>query len=296
MKKKSIIIGILGVVTCISLGVGIIKIKNSNINIFKNGAEILSKKEDYEVITKITFPDSELSYLEVNSNEGNYTEYPYNESEKKISETIEANSSYILYDWLTKDDELYRVNYDYKEGSEDSMWFKMPKEYAKLVSKRKTLYSDIIEKGLKNIKESEIEKLDLGLADMPSVRMYKGIVKSDTIKELMSIDVLSLDTILRKDKANSDKLNEHLDTIINENNMKLTFSDGKITFGVYDNQLVYYKITTGGIGNTMTIEKTVVFSDIEKRALPTFSNSVMDYRDYIDKGVSVSTDTATVSK
>lgn len=276
LNKK--VVGIVSSITCIivAIGVGVgFHLSRVNNRVLDKSIKNLGELDKYVVVTSIKMPDSSLSYIEINSSCGCYTEYPYTDGEK--SDTVNGSKSYKLYDWLTTDDKLYNVNTAY--NSDSTLWLEMPDDYAKELKDRKVMYANEILPKLKKIKKQDTEEMDIGLSEKVDVQTYKADIKSDTIKDIMGKDTLGLYKALKsegEDKKDTSVVNL-MNSYIDKSDNELTFSDGEIELGVYEDKLVYYKITCGGLGSTMEVTKLLLLSDIEMRALPDFESSSSYY-------------------
>lgn len=290
MNKK--VVGIVTGVLCLAAAVGIglgYYFSKANDRVINQGVLGLERLDKYVISTSVKMPDSSLAYIEVNTPYGCYTEYPYTDSEK--SNTTEGSKSYKIYDWLTIDNKLYNINTQYTDGKDAKLWLQMPEDYANQLKDRRTMYATELVSSVKKIKKQDTQEMDIGLSEKVGVQLYSASIESDTIKSIMGRDTLGLYKALKSEseKNKDTSVMNLMDIYINKSENELTFSDGEITFGTYDNKLVYYKISCGGLGSTMEVTKLLLLSDIEMRALPDFESSnssyydsIKSYADYVD--------------
>ena len=290
MNKKvvGIVTGVLCLATAVGIGLGYYFSK-ANDRVINQGVLGLERLDKYVISTSVKMPDSSLAYIEVNTPYGCYTEYPYTDSEK--SNTTEGSKSYKIYDWLTIDNKLYNINTQYTDGKDAKLWLQMPEDYANQLKDRRTMYATELVSSVKKIKKQDTQEMDIGLSEKVGVQLYSASIESDTIKSIMGRDTLGLYKALKSEseKNKDTSVMNLMDIYINKSENELTFSDGEITFGTYDNKLVYYKISCGGLGSTMEVTKLLLLSDIEMRALPDFESSnssyydsIKSYADYVD--------------
>lgn len=242
----------------------------------------IKELDNYSVMTSVMLPDGVLNYLEVTTPNGNYTELPY--------QSTDSGYSYMLRDWLTNDNKLYEINPSYDESSTSeigkSMWLSTPKAYGVALNGRRTMYSDLIAKGVFTSSKSEEVTMDIGKGANVNVQTYKATISSSAIKKFFMKDTYALlDSLLKEATENK---NTDLISYINDNlaklNKALTFSNGDLTYGIYDGKLVFWELETGGLGNTLTINKKLILSKLETRELPDFSSSISYYK-YLDSQV-----------
>lgn len=232
----------------------------------------LSSTDKYIVSTVINTPIGSSSYLEVNTPSASYTEVPYNDG---------TNNAYVLFDWLTSDNKLYEVNAYATEENADKLWLSMPDNLGVELSGRKTMYAELLSKGLYDCKENGEKDLNLGKASTSKVKMYKGKIKSETVKELFKKDSYSLYSELKEqcrvenDKDSMNKVSDYM----NQLDRNLTFSDAEFEFGIYDDDLVYWSLTTGGLGSSMRVTKQLIVTEFQLRETPDFSKVTDTYFD-----------------
>lgn len=242
--------------------------------------DALGKQSKYTVMTSMSMPDASANYIEVNTPDGNYTEYPYNSQNKEVKTGGDTTKgqSYVMQDWLTNDNKLYEINPSYNSGAPkgdtNTIWISMPDSYAQKLKDRKTLYGREIASGLYDIKKDAEVQMDLKSSGKSTVQMYKAKVKSSVVKEIMKKDSYDLYfEILKQAEQKKDKeVTDWINTNLTKLDRNLTFSDGDITYGVCDGQLVYWEIEVGGLGSQMKMVKKVILEDGETRSLPDFSN------------------------
>lgn len=271
-----------GIVTLASVGGVLLGLKlTEGKRAFRGGGKLLGESDRYVVATTIETPEGNLGYLEVTTPDGNYTEYKANtEKDSKSNGGVTSGSDYMLYDWLTTGGSLYTLNSSYEENSTTSnMWMSMPEAYSKLVSSRKTLYFKELGSGMRHVKKGEEKDVDLGYSTKSKVQEYTCDITSSSVKSMLGIDTLGLyNSLLAEAKSKGDKNMQNLmEGYITKQDDKLTFSDGTMTFQIFEGKLVGYSIDCGGLGSTMKISKTLIMSEVELRALPDFESSVGEY-------------------
>ena len=123
----------------------------------KKGYDNLVKYDkNYLIADTLAMPSDTMYYIEVKTADGNYTEFPV-DSDGNYGKTSFANAksaNYVIYDYMTADNELYTM--DSRETTDTSKtssfsWVHMPESYAKDVSGRTTLYMDKYLDSLYNI-------------------------------------------------------------------------------------------------------------------------------------------------
>lgn len=284
-KKKILILSSLVVLVMVTSGVLVTFWLTSGSRTFKNGGVKLAEEKKYVVATTLETPEGNLGYLEVTTPDGNYTEYKAETSkDSKSNGGVTSGSNYMLYDWLTTDGKLYTLNSSYVENdTKSSMWMFMPEEYAKSLSERRTLYYKSLLSGMSDIKEGDTKEVDLGYSSKSTVQEYTCKIDSGVIKSMLGIDTLGLyNSLLSESKSKGDEnLQKLMEKYISDKNKTLTFSDGDMTFQIFDGKLVGYTISCGGLGSTMKISKNLVMSDVELRALPDFESNLGAYYDTV---------------
>ena len=303
-NKKRSIITTLVILLILSTVCGVSFYIEHNVFTFKSAGKKLSSESKYTVMTSMVMPDGNVGYIEVNTPDGNYTEYPYKDkntnkdADKKKADTDDKateGTTYILNDWLTNDNKLYEINAKYSASSPKSdlntIWTSVPDSYAKVIADRKTMYADLLAGGMYDIVKSGKSNIDIGSENKVEIQQYTCKIKGDTIAELMykdSYDLYSTFASIAKSKKDT-AMETWLNTNLTKLKRNLTFSDADMKFGIYDGKLVTWELEVGGLGSQMTLSKRVIIEEGETRSLPDFSSCSELYnhvKGYVDTQVS----------
>lgn len=237
---------------------------------------------NYVITNTMELPNESMCYIEVNTSDGNYTEYPIDENGNygTIQFNEAENTEYIIYDYLTKDNEVYILNGSYNSSDEenDYIWLHMPKSYAEDISSRKYMYVDVMLDYLYNITYEGDMKFDE--TDSEEVSVYTANIPDFLVKQICGVDTLGLYQNIKNDNSDNEDIVSLMNTYIDSLDDSLTFSKGSVVFGINkDGVLCYMQLSAGGLGTRMYYTKYLVQNDsIEVRDLPDFSNS----EEYID--------------
>ena len=275
MKRK------LFLIVCVVFAIGLCACSSNKGSInqeaksaIENGLKQLSEMEStYLVATTHEAPDGVLNYIEIQSEGNSYTEYPL-DSDGNIG-TIpfgqDANTQYLLYDWLTKDNKYYSVTSD---DSQNIVYYSLPDAYAGHVSSRKVMYMDYMIKHFTSIEEYDSKTADIGNGD-EVFKVYKCKLPAENVKYILGMgsysiyDSIEADTEDKNIKTLCKYYKQELDT-------SLTFSDATVLVGISDDgMLKYINIEVGGLGSRMYVTKCIITDDgISTRTKPDVSDAV----------------------
>lgn len=247
----------------------------------------LKKVESPYLTTVILNNNSESSsFVEVNTEDGNYTEYPLN-ADGNVGlayEDVKEDTKYVLSDWLTDDNNLYIVS-----ASADSngyAYYSTPEGYGDKLLSRKYLYVDKMLDKFTSIKEGkEVEN------NGEKMKTYECTLPSSEVKEIMGVSSLELYKSLKEDKDASSGIKKLCQYYIDEYDMVLTFSDAKVTLGVANDKLAYLSMEMGGLGTKMYLTKLISFTEdgsidtLEKpdfKSAKNYSETLNNVADYVD--------------
>ena len=248
----------------------------------------LTELDDTYIIANTLESIGTLCYLEVVSENGDcYTEYPLSEDGMygQISTSDSSDTVYILYDWMDKDGNLYTLNSDYSGAEEETnyLWSQMPKRYSELVKSRELMFTDRMLYCMTDV--SYIGE-DTSIDEGKSFSIYEAKIPSSVVRDICGLETLGLYSSIREDNVENKSITDLMDYFIEDLEMSLTFSDGKVRLGVNTETgiLSYVQIESGGLGSRMYYTKYLTQdSSIEVRETPDFSNSV----NFIDDIVSL---------
>lgn len=220
-------------------------------------------QDAYMVSASISMPSETTYYLEVNDENGSYTQYSMDEQGNlgKVSYEESNNTNFMLFDWITPEGKGYLVNQNYVKD-ESSQWLVLPQEYSKSLLSRKSLYLNELKAGMSDFKKGETIQADLGKGDV-DLQLYTCTIKSDVVADVIGIDTLGLYEALEAESEakNDENVKKLTETYIDELEMNLVFSDAKATIGVYEGVVRYLQMEVGGLGSRMKHTKIVLEPD-----------------------------------
>ena len=197
------------------------------------------------------------SYMEVvNKNGESYKEIPVDEEGNYG--VLDNIAGYRLYDWITKDGDMYEVN-QYADGEDNTIVeaAKYPKSFAEYNQSRKYLYLDKLLSSFYEYKEGEDNTLDLGDGSH-KYKTYSCKLDSETIKELLAIDTYELYNCVIKDYPDNKNVKQLCEYYLRDLEMDLTFSEANFVIGIYDDMIRYYELEVGGLGTRLYFSKALV--------------------------------------
>lgn len=292
MKFKSLVLSLLFVV--VTLGtVGCAS--SDDVKVVKDAITKYENSKDVKVVyCYINSGNQSSMSVEVKDGDNHYSEMPYTPTEDSESEnSTEAtevegasNQQYLLYDWVKKDGKAYILNSAYNEEAEDSkLWIEMPKGYGESIWGRANLYArDMLDES--TLKKADKETVNLGDGDT-EVQTYECDIKEDKIKEILEKETTNLikleqEEIKNKDKSSKkDKVDKFLKDTINDYESTSAYADGKVVYGIKDNELVYIRLETGGLGTEYSLERVVLNQEVQVRDEPTFKGNTSSYYDLV---------------
>lgn len=240
----------------------------------RNKSELLATSgEPYLVSVRMESLDEVSQYLEVYTKDGSYTEIPINDE-----------GDYMLYDWLTSDGKYYTL----LEYEEEPLWCTYPDTF-NLVGSRQFLFLDKLLKGATSIEEPVKESLDLGYREMVEADVYTFQIPSGNIKKVLGLDSLEMYNVVLTEagKRKDSELLEALNPLVRDTDNVLTVSNGVLKIGVHEGLVKYTVLEVGGLGQTITITRTVHSPDeLTLRELPSFTeNNVVSVYDVVREHV-----------
>lgn len=248
----------------------------------------LSKLENYEdiylVSTLLDSPEGDISYVEVNTSSGSYTEYPVTDTGEvgKASDsededtTKNSETAYMLSDWLCNDGNFYLVGSEDNSGDSSkeatSTFYKLPKSYVELCKNRDSMYVRTMLSKFTSIEFYKETTADIGNGD-ETLKLYRCKLPSKEVQNILGVGSKGLYESLKSDYSDNKNLVKLCDYYLDELDMNLTFSDAIVTLGVSDDMLKYMSLETGGLGTRLYLTKSVIMGSISPRQEPDFSEA-----------------------
>lgn len=232
---------------------------------------------NYIIANTMELPSDSMCYIEVTTADGNYTEYPVDESGNygTIYYDESEETEYIMYDYLTNDNDVYIMNGSFNSDDEDNdyIWLHMPKSYGEDIASRKYMYVDKMINYLSDITYDGEVNLDSDSEELTKV--YTARIPDYVVKEICGIDTLGLYQHIREDNIDNESIVNLMDVYLEQFDETLTFSKGTVIFGINsDGVLSYMQLSAGGLGTRMYYTKSLVQSDtFEVQSLPSFEST-----------------------
>ena len=212
--------------------------------------EGLCQKDNLTIESVMSAPDGVTTFFECNDSEDNwYILYPMNDDAMSLESPGESPE----YDFAEYMDFQSRSLYLVDSEADGGQKYLAPYSYENMQRKRGGMYLDMYEfKEVEHIGEQDVTLLD-GTSDTMDV--WKGIVTSDSVKEVLGLGSRGLYIGCKEDDPSNTTLAQLLDYYISELDVSLTFSDGILEIGCKDGVVQYTRLEVGGLGQRLVLYK-----------------------------------------
>ena len=248
----------------------------SAVNVLKN------KTESYIVETAVEMPDESFTYIEVNTSDGNYTEYSVDEDGNfgTLNYGASDGMQYVLMDLISSDGYYYSFN-----TVEDELQLNIyPDEYKEWVDGRALLYVGDMLDSFTSLKKQD-SPIDVVLDDGEmQLTAYSGVLKADKVQEILSNNNIGIYKSLIESEEDGSNVQKLCEQYLKESEMLMTFSDANVMIGVdASGCLRYMGFETGGLGQRMYYTKVLINpNNTNFRDLPDLSGAVALRENYVE--------------
>ena len=239
---------------------------------------------DYIVSTTMQAPDGNITYLNVQHGDVNYTEYSVDDDKNvgTIAYGEKDDINYLMTDYVDNNGICYLFQSD-SDGN--PVVYKLPRTYTKYVKDRGMLYTN-------DLLDNVMSSIDLGIDEESNekIHRFKFKIKNDCIKSILGLSSYCIySSILDSQDISSEHIKKLCKYYLEDINMNLTFSDAVLIVGVDSNNILkYVSFEVGGLGSRLYFTEEVVSTtndnirdkpDLTKTV--NFENSLKDIADYI---------------
>lgn len=241
-----------------------------------------NKQESYIVETAIEMSDDSVVYIEVNTPNGNYTEYSVDENGNfgTLNYGSSDDMQYVLMDLISSDGHYYGFN----SFGEELIMNVYPDEYKDWVDGRSLLYVGDMLDSFKSLEKDDSTisvVFDDGEMELTS---YSGVLKSEKVQDILSNNNIGVYKSLIDSEEDGSNVKKLCEEYLKESEMLMIFSDANVMLGVdASGCLRYMGLETGGLGQRMYYTKVLINpNNTNFRDLPDTSGAVALRENFVD--------------